>query len=435
MNEPSKCGEGFPADVFAVDDLKQGAVLLHVLGAIYAVIGLTLVYTEYYVPALVVLKEKLSVRSDDVAGALILALGRAIPGFLTAVVGAFVTSSLEAKPSSLIGPAVWNILIVIAVCSFETAGGRVLELNGWAFHRDSIFHSTCLALILVFSMDGRIVIYEAVILLLMYFAYVLLVSTRKIEDLLRSACKRPASQTENTPANAEEKANDIGDAWDMDQEGNVQTVSKDYILSEPVSLAYPKGRGCWKVFTYLATLPILVPLYFTLPDVKKGSWRKLFPVTIVVSVVWICLLAYLAVWWLSVATCVFGVPPALSGILVGLVFSIPDIAVFVMIAKSGRPDLAVSSSFGLNVVNITIAMAIPWLISMAVNGDSSLYAMSSGVVCSAVLMWLVLITVFFCALAFRWRLRKGFGFAAILTYVLFIAVSLTFSYGYVQCPM
>ena len=55
----------------------------------------------------------------DVAGATFMAVGLSLPGFVTGVVGMFVAQSIAyVKFGSIVGSAVFNMLIVIAVCGF-----------------------------------------------------------------------------------------------------------------------------------------------------------------------------------------------------------------------------------------------------------------------------------------------------------------------------
>ncbi len=55
------CGEDdplFPDDLFSDDQLRQGAVALHVLGIVYMFYALALVCDEFFVPSLDVIAEK-----------------------------------------------------------------------------------------------------------------------------------------------------------------------------------------------------------------------------------------------------------------------------------------------------------------------------------------------------------------------------------------
>ncbi|XP_078737177.1 sodium/potassium/calcium exchanger 2-like isoform X3 [Lampetra fluviatilis] len=69
----------------------------------------------------------------------------------------------------------------------------------------------------------------------------------------------------------------------------------DEAIEEPMSLAWPDSTR--KRAIYLLVLPIVFPLWLTLPDVRKPAARQYFVVTFLGSIVWIALFSYLMVWW------------------------------------------------------------------------------------------------------------------------------------------
>lgn len=86
--DPAEGGQ-FPPDLFNMDQLRSGAVILHFIGLIYMFIALAIVCDEFFVPTLDVITEKLSI-SDDVAGATFMAAGGSAPEFFTSVIGVFI---------------------------------------------------------------------------------------------------------------------------------------------------------------------------------------------------------------------------------------------------------------------------------------------------------------------------------------------------------
>ena len=48
----------FPEDIFECDQLRSGAVILHILGILYMFYALALVCDEFFVPSLDVITEK-----------------------------------------------------------------------------------------------------------------------------------------------------------------------------------------------------------------------------------------------------------------------------------------------------------------------------------------------------------------------------------------
>ena len=56
LNNPDN--SNFPKDVFEMEELKKGAVVLHVIGIIYMFLALALVCDEFFLPSLDVITEK-----------------------------------------------------------------------------------------------------------------------------------------------------------------------------------------------------------------------------------------------------------------------------------------------------------------------------------------------------------------------------------------
>merc|ERR1711971_1103773 len=106
------------------------------------------------------------------------------PELFTSIIGVFIAVS-DVGIGTIVGSAVFNILFVIAACAF--AAKEALELSAWPLIRDVFFYSISLILLVVFFNDNKIRWFEALILFLWYFAYVIFMKfSEKTEDKLRS---------------------------------------------------------------------------------------------------------------------------------------------------------------------------------------------------------------------------------------------------------
>ena len=76
---------------------------------------------------------------------------------------------------------------------------------------------------------------------------------------------------------------------------------------EPLSLAWPDT--CSKRITYVCFLPLVLPLWLTLPDTRKQESRKWFPISFLGSILWIAVFSYLMVWWATISGEAFSIPP------------------------------------------------------------------------------------------------------------------------------
>ena len=103
----------FPPDLFSAEELKNGAVLLYILGMVYLALALVVVTYEFLVPSLDVIRDKLGV-SPDVAGATILAVTVSLPNLVTNTIGVFVAYTMV-NTGSIVGSGVFNILGLLGI--------------------------------------------------------------------------------------------------------------------------------------------------------------------------------------------------------------------------------------------------------------------------------------------------------------------------------
>lgn len=159
----------YPTDLFTLEERRQGAVVLHMFGMLYMFIALAIVCDEFFVPALTVITEKLSI-SDDVAGATFMAAGGSAPELFTSVIGVFISHS-NVGIGTIVGSAVFNILFVIGMCAIFSK--EILNLTWWPLFRDVSFYIVDLIMLIIFFLDNLITMWESITLLSAYAAYVI----------------------------------------------------------------------------------------------------------------------------------------------------------------------------------------------------------------------------------------------------------------------
>ncbi|VDM99762.1 unnamed protein product, partial [Thelazia callipaeda] len=222
---------------------------------------------------------------------------------------------------------------------------------------------------------------------------------------------------------------------------SVQTKKEE--SEEPIDISWPSN--CRSRLSYLILAPIMLPLYFTLPDSKKLSGKKYFYVTFVGSMLWIAFFSYFMVWWASV----IGETLAIAEEIMGLTAlaagtSIPDLITSVIVARKGFADMAVSSSIGSNLFDICVGMPIPWLLHFAfrwlsnpfsVSSAASIAVSSKGLICSISLLFIMLIVMIISVLINGWKMDKIFGVVMITSYVTICAISVLLEMGYLACPL
>ncbi|CAL8377949.1 unnamed protein product [Boreogadus saida] len=159
----------YPTDLFTLEERRQGAVVLHVFGMLYMFIALAIVCDEFFVPALTVITEKLSI-SDDVAGATFMAAGGSAPELFTSIIGVFISHS-NVGIGTIVGSAVFNILFVIGMCAIFSK--EILNLTWWPLFRDVSFYIVDLIMLIIFFLDNLITMWESMALLSGYACYVI----------------------------------------------------------------------------------------------------------------------------------------------------------------------------------------------------------------------------------------------------------------------
>ncbi|XP_059080876.1 sodium/potassium/calcium exchanger Nckx30C-like isoform X5 [Tigriopus californicus] len=221
-----------------------------------------------------------------------------------------------------------------------------------------------------------------------------------------------------------------GDPPPSDQGG----MNLDEVQPEPLDMSFPR-HGLQKQCTYLLLFPIIFPLWLTLPDTRNPRARKFFPITFIGSILWIAIFSYMMVWWATYAGDVFNIPPPVMGLtFLAAGTSIPDLITSVIVARKGFGDMAVSSSVGSNIFDVTVGLPFPWLLFTIVFGKP-VPVSATGMVCSIAILFGMLMLVFFSILVFNWKMTKGMGFSMFVFYFIFVAVSLGFEYDFYDCPM
>ncbi|XP_041820937.1 sodium/potassium/calcium exchanger 2-like [Chelmon rostratus] len=496
----------YPPDIFTLQERRQGAVVLHMFGMIYMFIALAIVCDEFFVPALTVITEKLTI-SDDVAGATFMAAGGSAPELFTSIIGVFISHS-NVGIGTIVGSAVFNILFVIGMCAIFSK--EILNLTWWPLFRDVSFYILDLILLIVFFLDNVISVWESLTLLTGYAAYVIFMKfNSKVEGFVKNCMNknqvvevevqpkaRPRLQRGGSSASLHnslmrnsifqlmihtldplsegkfrekasilhkiakkkcqvedsEKANGVTSRSDKNlpnsssvevevtppmngtagQEG--ETAEDEEEEDQPLSLSWPEsGR---KRFTYLLIMPIVLPLWLTLPDVRKPSSKKFFPVTFLGAICWIACFSYLMVWWAHQVGETIGITEEIMGLtILAAGTSIPDLITSVIVARKGLGDMAVSSSVGSNIFDITVGLPFPWLMWSFFRGLQPVQVSSNGLFCAIVLLFLMLLFVIISIAACKWRMSKLLGFIMFMLYFVFLVLSVMLEDKVITCPV
>ncbi|TKS92791.1 Sodium/potassium/calcium exchanger 2 [Collichthys lucidus] len=216
------------------------------------------------------------------------------------------------------------------------------------------------------------------------------------------------------------------------QEG--ETAEDEEEEDQPLSLSWPDSNR--KRLTYLLIIPIVLPLWLTLPDVRKTSSQKFFPITFLGAICWIACFSYLMVWWAHQVGETIGITEEIMGLtILAAGTSIPDLITSVIVARKGLGDMAVSSSVGSNIFDITVGLPFPWLMWSFINDIQPVQVSSNGLFCAIVLLFIMLLFVIISIAACKWRMSKLLGFIMFMLYFVFLVVSVMLEDRIITCPV
>uniref|UniRef100_A0A673N9B2 Sodium/potassium/calcium exchanger 1 n=1 Tax=Sinocyclocheilus rhinocerous TaxID=307959 RepID=A0A673N9B2_9TELE len=241
------------------------------------------------------------------------------------------------------------------------------------------------------------------------------------------------------PGGSDDSGDDDEDDSDEDSDEDSDDENEDEAgeegeNDEPLSLEWPETRR--KQATYLFLLPIVFPLWLTVPDVRNPASKKFFVITFLGSIVWIAIFSYLMVWWAHQVGETIGISEEIMGLtILAAGTSIPDLITSVIVARKGLGDMAVSSSVGSNIFDITMGLPVPWLMYSFCHSLAPVPVSSNGLFCAIVLLFLMLLFVIISIAACKWRMNKVLGFIMFIFYFVFLVLSVMLEDRIIICPV
>ncbi|NXS79089.1 NCKX1 protein, partial [Erpornis zantholeuca] len=232
----------------------------------------------------------------------------------------------------------------------------------------------------------------------------------------------PSSSDTSDDSSSESQEDSDGDSTEGDEN------------DEPLSLEWPESRK--KQAIYLFLFPIVFPLWSTLPDVRNPESKKFFIITFFGSILWIAAFSYLMVWWAHQVGETVGISEEIMGLtILAAGTSIPDLITSVIVARKGLGDMAVSSSVGSNIFDITVGLPVPWFLYSIFNGLSPVAVSSNGLFCAIVLLFLMLLFVIISISVCKWKMNKLLGLTMFALYFVFLIISVMLEDKIISCPV
>ncbi|XP_045188506.2 probable sodium/potassium/calcium exchanger CG1090 [Mercenaria mercenaria] len=463
--------EQFPRDVFSMAERKNGAVALHVLVTVYMFLGFALLCDDYFVPSLEVICEVLQIQSD-VAGATFMAAGSSAPELATAVISIFIAKD-DIGIGTVVGSAVYNVMFVISICAL--CAGMVVNLNWWPLCRDCLFYTVSVAALAVVILDEKVFWYEAVIFIVLYLVYILLMyfnTSLEMWLVPKFKCCGVHNRAENldvvvmvTRSKENERflktngatnesllmeskfiGQDISD-FDSDFEDDVEDTSQPLMRNSSLPNVQVESThetrehvlsmpNCWwKKVIWGVSLPLKLLFYVTIPDCRLTRWRSCFIMTFIMSLVWLSFLSYVMVWMITIIGYTAGIADTIMGLtFIAFGVSLPDVISSVIVVREGLGDMAVSNAVGSNVFDILICLGVPWFIQSLIKG-SAVQVYSEGLLYATLTLLGTVVFLLVSTHINGWRLTKKYGLMLMLVYILFTILTSLYElnvFGYVH---
>uniref|UniRef100_A0A3B1JEL6 Solute carrier family 24 member 4 n=1 Tax=Astyanax mexicanus TaxID=7994 RepID=A0A3B1JEL6_ASTMX len=199
-------------------------------------------------------------------------------------------------------------------------------------------------------------------------------------------------------------------------------------------------RGCMNKTKWLISWPLLLLLFFTIPNCAKPRWEKYFMLSFLLSTVWIAIFSYFMVWMVTIIGYTLGIPDVIMGItFLAAGTSVPDCIASLIVARQGLGDMAVSNTIGSNVFDILVGLGLPWALqTMAINYGSEVMINSRGLVYSVVLLLGSVALTILGIHVNHWKLDFKLGMYVLVLYAIFLCFSIMIEYNvftFVNLPM
>jgi K+-dependent Na+/Ca+ exchanger-like protein len=296
------------------------------------------------------------------AGSTLMAAGSSAPELAVALFAIFMAGNHEALGiGTIVGSALFNILLITGVVMYIRKSAKLI----WQpILRDIIFYILSILLLVYVFIEGEITLLNAALLVGVYLIYILVVYYWK------------------------------------------RIFPYDDIEVEIKSKAEDRGASVnW------------------LSRKIKSFNHYFFRYQFLVFIVSIGLISILS--WILVRSAVgisesLGIPELLIGLtIVAIGTSIPDLISSMIVARQGRPGMAINNAIGSNVFDILIGLGLPFLLYVLINGTGFGIASENLIFSVSILMASAVILLLFFLLG-GWKSSRMVGVILILLYVTYL---------------
>ncbi|KAH8246083.1 hypothetical protein KR026_006242, partial [Drosophila bipectinata] len=461
----------FP-DLFTVEQLRQGWVVLHVFAAVYFFILLAIICNDYFLPTVECICEDLHL-SKDVAAATFMATATSMPEFFTNTISTLILDS-DMGLGTIIGSLMFNTLGVAGLAAL--AIDKPVQLDWWPIARDCFIYIFNTIILLVLAWGGSISFTESCIMMGFLVLYYLITFNNNkfmpairvfIEDRMNCCFSTRYGEfwvfffflgsllniflifldLTEPPENSAKAQLPLkkdplsGDGlFVVNLPENTSSMSSTANLTHPKHwngedddeddmpksiYAYPHDASTLMKFWWIFVFPIKFALSWLIPHPMK--YRRLYPLSFIMCILCIGANAYLIVWMLTA----FGVAIHVPTIVMGLTFlaagsTMPEAVSSLISLRNGENGIGVSNSLGANSLAILLSLGVPWFIKNCIHyGSGEPQQVGTQGIEYNILILIISTIALFIILSFSgYRLTKRVGVALFTVYAVFIVLQI-----------
>jgi len=343
---------------------------------------------NYFVPSLDRLSERFNL-SSDISGATFMAAGSSAPELAVVIASLLVSGNHESIGiGTIIGSALFNLFIIVGAVMVLKSNTKMV----WQpLVRDLVFYALSIILLFWFFKDGTFSLHEAMIFVGGYVIY--------FGSLFMWKKVFPYKDTELHQAN--------------DEKENLNKID--------------------------ALLIRFIQRIVTLFSKKKSKTNQLVPrvnnlyFAFMLDVVVIGLLSWLLVHSAIEVSAALGIPEVIIALtVIALGTSVPDLIASVVVAKQGRPGMAINNAIASNIFDILIGLGFPFLLLFIFSSGSVAVDNGNLWVSFFLLMGsIIILTLGF--LITKWKTKRFIGWILILLYAFYLLYQITCVLGLELC--
>lgn len=459
----------FPGDFFTQAQRLRGGVVVHMLLTGYICAMIAVVCDDYFIPSLDTISGKLKL-PPDIAGATFMAIGTSAPELFSSITGSFITEG-DIGVGTIIGSAVFNILAVTGVVGL-ILWDEELDIDWYPIARDCTIYGLTIGVLIWIIYDNIVTWWESTILLAVFFLYILVICfnkrvekctknmVQKIKKYLCCCCENTneeklpllgqqilvpelrESQTKQCPSERDSFSVEFIGKENLFNTTQITAEVDEIILNGELivegTLCSPPSGGPWNYVWWILMYPANIIFFLTIPDSRKEKLQGCYPITFLMSVLWIGILSYLAVWMVTIIGFTFSIPDSVSGLtILAAGTSVPEVMTSVIVAKGGFGNMAISNLVGSNTFDISFCLGAPWLAKTLISKKGYLIVYSNALTYTTGTLLLTLVGFVLVFQLWHWKINRAVGLTCLVIYTIFVLLACLYEmnvFGEINVP-